>query len=115
MSGLPTLRVRESIHLQKIQEFKSIIEELKSQTVILKNVDLNINREDIEKLENDIELLINLKKVLREENLLFRVQQKIKSLQRNRIRRERIYNLSMNVEPPSYNEVEEMDLLHIDS
>ena len=40
MSGLPTLRVRESIHLQKIEELKNHIKDVQPQTLIMKKTNL---------------------------------------------------------------------------
>ncbi len=114
MSGLPTLRVRESLHIQKIEEFKAIVAELKPQSLLIKNMDLNIKKEDIETLNNDIELLINTQKILKEESLLNRVQLKIKSIQRDKNRRDRINNLTVNVQPPNYDDiVHDMERQHL--
>ena len=71
MAGVPTLRVRESIHVQ------NIINELIPQSVIMINNNINITEENVENISNDIEILINLQKVIKEEILLRRVRQKL--------------------------------------
>ena len=47
-----------------------------------------------------------MQKVIKEEKLLRRVRQKLSAIQRERNRRDRLNNLTVNVEaPPAYEEV----------
>ena len=106
MAGVPTLRVRESFHLQKIRELRNIIAELLPQSVIMINNNTNISEENVENIVNDIEILTNMQKVIKEEKLLRRVRQKLSAIQRERNRCDRLNNLTVNVEaPPAYEEV----------
>ena len=116
MSGLPTLRMRESLHIRKIQEFEAIIASLKPQATLLRAVLLeNLNHEDIDGLYIDIELLKTLQKLMKERFLLKRISQKIKVLMRERVRRDRINNLTVTVALPSYDEVLEEDIRSVAS
>ena len=100
MSGLPTLRVRESIHIQKIREYDQIIQEQKNESLIFKQYVGEISIEDVEKIRVDIDILNNLHKKLQEQIYLKRIGQKIRVIQRERLRVQRISNLTVNVEPP---------------
>ena len=65
--------------------------------------------EHVEQISNDVEVITNVEKMLKETILLHKIQQKITIIQRNRLRNERINNLTVNIQPPTYNEA--MDLL----
>ena len=105
MTGLPTLRVRESIHIQKIRELSNIVEELRPLSIIMRNSTIELHEEHIESINNDIEILKKIQTILKEQLLLRKVQQKITGIRRERNRRERINNITVNVEPPPYNEI----------
>ena len=111
MAGLPTLHVRETIHAQKIAEFERILHDLRPTTVVMKHYNGNIGEADIANINNDIDYLRTMQNYLKEKRLLHHIQQKIRIRRRERDRQNRLNNLTVNVEPPTYEQVVEEDLL----
>ena len=115
MAGLPTLKVRQSVHEQKIFEMRENITQLKPRSLIMKNFSGVILSKHIEELQVDIEILTCQIRILREEILLKRINQKIKVIEREHNLRDRINNINIRVDPPSYEEsIAEHDHEHVD-